>query len=752
MGHDAPLGFSPQFNVHHCACDQLLLLSETRSFRLTGDLYVHLSPLLDGDKSEAEIIEALKQVAPGAEIRKALAHMKSRGYVRPRSSAPSSSQSLWVEWEEEPEAVISALADWPVAVTAKGESRAADSGAAAELAATLADAGFPLASAKEARLQILLVDDMLQPDLEAFNREARQKGQSWIAFKPGGREAWLSPRFDPEGQRCWHCLSGWIGEHRPGDTLVIQPGRSVRPARGMLRATLEFARGQGALALTRMANGESDLVQHLLSFDSRSGGVEKHYVRVDPSCAVCGGATSGKPTSVQVPSLAKLTGNDRIAHQDGGWRVLSTAEARSKLNRLVSPITGVVPGLEDKSDKLGLPVVSAIQGVPRAVALANNRLVGRPGAASGKGASLEQAEVSCLAEALERYCTGFTGREARRRARMAELGETAVDPRSLLLFSDKQYANRETWNAKNDLFSQVPVIFDPEENIEWSPIYRLRDGAERWIPTRYAYFNHIDEDHPKATPFCGADSNGCASGAILSEAVLQGLLELIERDAFGIFWYNRLRRPAIDLDAFDDPDLQRARARYKELGRSLYALDLRNDLGIPVVVAISTNAEGGEIYLGLGAHLDASVAIARAVAEVNQVAVMMDYEAIEGEVDTDSTIMKWHREATLENQPYLQPLPGRSMGPQDFPQLCARGIGPALAALTEALESVGLEPMAMDLSWPDLDMACARVVVPGLRHFWTRFGSGRLYDVPVKLGWLETPTPEGELNPIPFFL
>jgi hypothetical protein len=46
----------------------------------------------------------------------------------------------------------------------------------------------------------------------------------------------------------------------------------------------------------------------------------------------------------------------------------------------------------------------------------------------------------------------------------------------------------------------------------------------------------------------------------------------------------------------------------------------------------------------------------------------------------------------------------------------------------------------------------ARVVVPGLRHFWGRYAPGRLYDVPVELGWLERPRTESELNPIPFFL
>jgi oxazoline/thiazoline synthase len=37
--------------------------------------------------------------------------------------------------------------------------------------------------------------------------------------------------------------------------------------------------------------------------------------------------------------------------------------------------------------------------------------------------------------------------------------------------------------------------------------------------------------------------------------------------------------------------------------------------------------------------------------------------------------------------------------------------------------------------------------VPGMRHFWRRLGAGRLYDVPVRLGWLDRPAREDELNP-----
>jgi oxazoline/thiazoline synthase len=40
------------------------------------------------------------------------------------------------------------------------------------------------------------------------------------------------------------------------------------------------------------------------------------------------------------------------------------------------------------------------------------------------------------------------------------------------------------------------------------------------------------------------------------------------------------------------------------------------------------------------------------------------------------------------------------------------------------------------------------VIVPGMRHFYRRFGPGRLYDIPVKLGWLDRAIAEADVNPI----
>ena len=53
----------------------------------------------------------------------------------------------------------------------------------------------------------------------------------------------------------------------------------------------------------------------------------------------------------------------------------------------------------------------------------------------------------------------------------------------------------------------------------------------------------------------------------------------------------------------------------------------------------------------------------------------------------------------------------------------------------------------LDQTQPDLDLCVAKVIVPGMRHFWRRLGPGRLYDVPVRMGQLTHPTTEERMNP-----
>ena len=65
------------------------------------------------------------------------------------------------------------------------------------------------------------------------------------------------------------------------------------------------------------------------------------------------------------------------------------------------------------------------------------------------------------------------------------------------------------------------------------------------------------------------------------------------------------------------------------------------------------------------------------------------------------------------------------------------------------VEAKGMEFLVLDQTRPDIGMPVVRVIVPGLRHFWERFAPGRLFDVPVEMGWRDGSVAEADLNPVP---
>ena len=183
---------------------------------------------------------------------------------------------------------------------------------------------------------------------------------------------------------------------------------------------------------------------------------------------------------------------------------------------------------------------------------------------SGKGITDIQAKASGLCEGLERYSGVFRGDEPRQMARMRDLGTAAIPLENCLLFSERQYRERETRNQGGSRFSFIPVPFDPELEIDWSPVWSLTRQEVRYLPTAFCYF---DYPQPHDGTYCIGDSNGNAAGNTLEEAILQGFLELVERDSVAMWWYNRVRRPGVDFDSFDEPYLGRLRDYLQQQGR-----------------------------------------------------------------------------------------------------------------------------------------------------------------------------------------
>jgi ribosomal protein S12 methylthiotransferase accessory factor len=357
---------------------------------------------------------------------------------------------------------------------------------------------------------------------------------------------------------------------------------------------------------------------------------------------------------------------------------------------------------------------------------------------AGKGRTAEQARVSALCEALERYSGVYQGDEARVRASREELGAAAVSPTDLLNFSEAQYRHDTRRGHDANARERIPEPFDATTPIDWTPAWSLSRRERRYVPLTYCYSEAPTEC---GTAFCGPCGNGVAAGNCLEEAILHGVLELVERDAVSIWWYNRISRPSIDIGSFGDNYFDALSADYAHLGWEIWALDLTHDLGLPTCVALAHRADTDRFAIGFGCHLEPRLALQRALTELNQL-----FEP------QSQRHAPWDHER-LSDRKYL--FPHLDLPPVPAERLPGRGGGDLRADIEQCLRSLnegGLELIVVNKTRPDIDLSVAQVIVPGLRHFWPRFGPGRLYDVPYALGWLPGPLAESDLNSVPLFV
>jgi ribosomal protein S12 methylthiotransferase accessory factor len=235
--------------------------------------------------------------------------------------------------------------------------------------------------------------------------------------------------------------------------------------------------------------------------------------------------------------------------------------------------------------------------------------LGAHAAGHGRTATFEQAERVALFEAIERY-NGMRPRKHQpaTEASFAELGpDRALDPETLGL---------------ND----VGQRYTPDLTFRWVEGWSYTRKKPVLVPEQVAYW---DAPTPPNQRFLYETSNGCGLGNSLTEAVLHGLFEVAERDAFLMAWYARTPLTRIQLPE-DDPLLPHHVDRLEELGYELLFLDATNDIGIPAVLTLARTGHPDlpRAFFAAGASPDPITAMRSAAAEV-----VVDVESFAGGED-----------------------------------------------------------------------------------------------------------------------
>jgi ribosomal protein S12 methylthiotransferase accessory factor len=410
-------------------------------------------------------------------------------------------------------------------------------------------------------------------------------------------------------------------------------------------------------------------------------------------------------------------------------------ETIRKAHRIVSPRVGILRRVASVVHHAGDPLCYAFGVVPGDTRQFSTKTVSSK--SGGAGLDPESALAAALGEAIERYCMLFYDKRDMVHARARDLGDAAVDPALLSLYSREQIGRRRR-----------TTYFDDDSLIRWVWGYSLTQRRWRLVPAAQVYLGYrFDDDEAYIADNA---STGLAAGNTLVEAILSGLYEVIERDAFTTAWLFRHIRRRIEVD---DEDLaavmaERYHASHPRVEISLF--DITSDIPVFCAFAIMRRpSESGPVHLvGAAARLTAGDALKKALLEAGQEIsyvrfLMHDMPDWQPDPDYanvktfDEHFMVYNKRPELIDEAFefchgttavarASQLPADATGrPRGD---CER--------LVERLGARGHEVIVVDITTPDiadLDLHVVRVMVPGLvplhgDHNWPFLGVPRLHE------------------------
>lgn len=485
--------------------------------------------------------------------------------------------------------------------------------------------------------------------------------------------------------------------------------------------------------------------------------VTRHSFLPDPLCPECGELPD------DAPDLAEITLISRPKPAADTHRVRPVVKELDRLiDTYVDAETGMIRTL-NRDTQGGLVVTAALMTLR-----SGNRLV--PG--YGRTRSYRTSELIAVLEALERY-GGVEpgGKRIVVEASYADIADHALDPRTCGVHPPESY--------ELPGFPYQP--FDENHVCRWTWAYSFANRAPILVPEACAYYD-VPSTTPDDRPFFYEISNGCALGSCLEEAILHGLLEVAERDAFLLTWYARMPVPRIDLRSAHDPTIPlQAAAITAETGYQILAFDTTMEQRIPCVWAMAVNVDGTatrpKTISAAGSHLTLERATLNALSELGP--ILWDFTRhFPSEADRarqmaadSSLVMTMHDHSTLYGEPQVfdrldfltssTGLRSLSLPAPDQDAFRNADLRDDLLSMLHCFLNSGMDVIVIDQTTPEHQtggFACVKVLAPGtvpmtFGHHNRRVDRlPRLYQVPHLLGYQPQPLRHDDLNshPHPF--
>lgn len=243
--------------------------------------------------------------------------------------------------------------------------------------------------------------------------------------------------------------------------------------------------------------------------------------------------------------------------------------------------------------------------IPILCAEFNDVMSGRRIRSFGRSFHSSGVETSALLEGLERYSAMLPRRwKSDIRKTEREIGKNGVIPERFVL------------HEREDLEEYGITKYDKNRPINWTWAYSWKKKKPILIPEQIAYFD-INK-YTKEKRFVYETSNGVSLGGSLQEAVLYGLYELIERDAFLLCWYNRHQPTKIELSSIKDKKVLDTIWLVEANGYKIHIFDITTENRVPAVWILLENPNPKakvRSYTSAGAHSNPYKAIESGLVE-----------------------------------------------------------------------------------------------------------------------------------------
>lgn len=305
--------------------------------------------------------------------------------------------------------------------------------------------------------------------------------------------------------------------------------------------------------------------QRFWTVDMATLALSRHGFLTDPRCRRC----SVVPADTEQGARITREARPKLSPDSSRVRLLDQGELEATY---VDGQSGVIPSVTSYAQH-AFPFTEAVLAVP-----------GGSMEAAGYGRTRDFASAWSIAvvEALERLAAHAPSKRTGVRAGYADVADAAIDPRSLGLYPADRF--------------QIPGFpyreFTEDAVTDWVWGYSFGRGRPVLVPESFVYYRSARSGGEPG--FACEISSGCALGGCYEEAVLHGVLEVAERDAFLLAWYGRTPLPEVDLATVPDRRIPLVAERIERQGYRVHVLDTTREHGIPSFWTFAEDVTGAE--------------------------------------------------------------------------------------------------------------------------------------------------------------